>query len=81
MNSQRDLEEFMKKYKDFDSDNSSNIMFSVYKSKADRITQNSLLKKYNAFNDNNNTFQPGVYKSYNDLVPGSQPMSTFTLLY
>lgn len=78
MNSQRDLEEFMRKLKDVEKESSTNIQFSVYKSKADRITQNSLLKKYNTFNDNPsgaNSFQPGVYKSYNDLVPGTQQSS------
>lgn len=73
MNSQRDCEEFIRKFSDLSRETSTNIMFSVYKSKVDRITQNTAFKKYNNFNkgEDFNTYQQGMYRSYNDLIQGN----------
>jgi hypothetical protein len=76
MNSQRDTEEFVKKFDELSKEMPTNIFFSIYKSKVDRINQSTIFKKYNAFNKENdfgNQQQQNVmYKSYNNFVQTSK---------
>ena len=47
MNSQRDAEEFINKFQEFSKINNTNLFFSLYKSKVERISNTSYFKKYN----------------------------------
>jgi polyadenylate-binding protein len=80
MNSQRDAEEFIKKFQDFSKDKSTNLFFNLYKSKIERINTNAYFKKYNNFNKGEDVSgmmgkmnikgQPGQqprYKTFNDM--------------
>jgi hypothetical protein len=70
MNSQRDAEEFIRKFQEFSKENSSNLFFNLYKSKIERISTNSYFKKYNNFNENAEGMTkfggPSRYKTYNE---------------
>jgi hypothetical protein len=70
MNTQRDAEEFIRKFQEFSKENPTNLFFSLYKSKVERISANSYFKKYNNFNSE--TVDPmmrqqGKYQRYNDF--------------
>jgi hypothetical protein len=78
MNSQRDTEEFIRKFQEYSKDNETNIFFNLYRSKVERISQNSYFKKYNNFEGNNakpNMMAGGKFRKYNDF-PGLQGQST-----
>ena len=77
MNTQRDCEEFILKFNEYAKSHQTNITYSVYKSKVDRINQGNVFKKFNNFNNTNdmNTYQQGMYRSYNDLI-NSNPQAS-----
>jgi hypothetical protein len=72
MNSQRDTEEFIRKFQEFSKENETNIFFNLYRSKVERISQNAYFKKYNNF-DNDKLKQGGMpsgnpkFRNYNDF--------------
>jgi len=71
MNTQRDAEEFIKRFLDFSKENPANLFFNLYKSKVERISANSYFKKYNNFNGDNkievSMKQQTRYQTYNDF--------------
>jgi hypothetical protein len=71
MNSQRDAEEFIKKFQEYSKENPTNLFFNLYKSKVERISANSYFKKYNYFNGESqfemSMKQQGRYQKYNDF--------------
>jgi hypothetical protein len=71
MNSQRDTEEFIRKFQEFSKDNETNIFFNLYRSKVERISQNSYFKKYNNFDDKLKQQSNPKFRKYNDF-PGNQ---------
>ena len=81
MDSQRDCEEFIRRFNEFQKENGTNISFSIYKSKVDRVNQGANYKKYN-FNNNEqiNNYQQGMYRSYNDLIINNPQASNFRIL-
>ncbi len=62
MVTQRDAEEFITKFQEYAKDNQTNLFFNLYKSKVERISANSYIKKYNHLNQ-----ERGVYKKYNQF--------------
>lgn len=69
MNTQRDAEEFIRKFQDFSKANPTTLFFSLYKSKIDRINTNAYFKNYNNFNKDDQMGgkqQAPRYKSYNE---------------
>jgi hypothetical protein len=70
MNSQRDSEEFIRKFQEFAKDNQTSLFFNLYKSKVERISANAYLKKkYNNFNQEQ--VQQGIrYQKYNEFQSG-----------
>jgi hypothetical protein len=73
MNSQKDAEEFIKKFQEYSKDNSTSLFFNLYKSKVERISANTFLKKYNSFNDTEvNIFNKNPkntrYIKYNNMI-------------
>jgi RNA recognition motif-containing protein len=53
MNTQREAEEFIKKFQELSKESQTNLFFNLYKSKVERISANSYFKKYNNFNNFN----------------------------
>ncbi|MCQ2817627.1 MAG: hypothetical protein MJ252_10215 [archaeon] len=51
MNSQKEAEEFVKKFHEFSQTNSTKIYFNLYKPKVDRANASSYFKKYNQFSE------------------------------
>lgn len=75
MNSQRDAEEFIRKFQEYSKENVTSLFFNLYKSKVERISANAYFKKYNNFNAQLDDSKK--YKRYNDMV-GEFPMSTMS---
>ena len=78
MNSQRDTEEFIKKIQEYQKDHDTNIFFNMYKSKVERISNNSYFKKFNNFEGQQmqmGSGSGGKYKSFNNFAPMGQPTS------
>lgn len=73
MNSQRDSEEFIRKFQDFSKDNQTTLFFNLYKSKVERISANAYFKKYNNFTKPQEG-QQGRYRTYNEFNAGNQKM-------
>ena len=72
MMSQRDSEEFIRKIQEYQKENETNIFFNMYKSKVERISNNSYFKKFNNFEG----AQPGSggkYKNFNNFAGQTQP--------
>lgn len=71
MISQRDAEEYIKRFQEFSKENSTNLFFNLYKSKVERISANSYFKKYNNFNGESQfditMKNQGRYQKYNDF--------------
>jgi len=67
MNSQRDAEEFIRKFQEFSKENQTTLFFNLYKSKVERISANAYFKKYNTFNQEKMPQQQGRYKKYNEF--------------
>lgn len=82
MNTQKDAEDFVHKFQDFSKEHSTNIFFSIYKSKIDRINATALFKKYNQFSETSSIASGALsakYKNYNDFSTLSKgPHSTMT---
>jgi hypothetical protein len=73
MNSQRETEEFIKKIQDYQKEHDLNIFFNVYKSKVERISNNSYFKKFNNFEGNQaSSGSGGKYKNFNNFAPTQQ---------
>lgn len=72
MNSQRDSEEFIRKFQEYAKENQTTLFFNLYKSKVERISANAYFKKYNTFNQDIKLPQgQGRYKKYNEFeTPG-----------
>ena len=74
MNSQKDAEDFIRKYTEYAKDHPTSLFFNLYKSKVDRITANSYFKKYNNFNAEGQIMDPtakvGRYRKYNEGFNG-----------
>jgi polyadenylate-binding protein len=73
MNSQRDAEEFIRKFQEYTKENQTTLFFNLYKSKVERISANAYFKKYNQFSGdgegmNMGRQQRGGYKKYNDFA-------------
>jgi hypothetical protein len=72
MNNQKEAEEFNRKINDPSKKTIfSEIFFSLYKSKVDRITSNSSFKKYNEFKSNpisGSEIGSSIYKSYSNFI-------------
>ena len=66
MINQRDTEEFIKKIQEYQKENETNIFFNVYKSKIERISSNTYFKKFNNFNEANNS-SGSKYKNFNSF--------------
>jgi len=79
MNSQRDSEEFIRKFQEYAKENPTGLFFNLYKSKVERISANAYFKKFNTFNDeggmSNKFNQKPRYQKFNDFGGGSN-MST-----
>jgi hypothetical protein len=71
MNSQRDSEEFIRKFQEFSKENQTTLFFSLYKSKVERISVNSYFKKYNNFNQDQQSGK-GRYQKYNEFSGNPQ---------
>lgn len=75
MNSQRDAEEFIRKFQEYSKENPTNLFFNLYKSKVERISANAYFKKFNQFDEDggnmntmNNKFNPKPrYQKFNDF--------------
>jgi polyadenylate-binding protein len=72
MNSQRDSEEFIRKFQEFAKENQTSLFFNLYKSKVERISANAYFKKYNAFSNEEAQGQ-ARYRRYNQAV--GQPVN------
>jgi hypothetical protein len=75
MNSQRDSEEFIRKFQEYAKENQTSLYFNLYKSKVDRNTANSYFKKFNMFNAGEDIMGAQArYRKYNQAVgqPGQQ---------
>lgn len=71
MNSQRDTEEFIRKIQEYQKEHDTNIFFNTYKSKVERISNNSYFKKFNNFEGNQaGGSSGGKYRSFNNFGPG-----------
>ncbi len=80
MNSQRDAEEFIRKYAEYAKDHPTSLFFNLYKSKVERISANSYFRKYNNFNAEGQIMDPsakaGRYRKYNDGINEPQQQSS-----
>jgi hypothetical protein len=77
MNSHRDTEEFIKKIQEYQKDHETSIFFNTYKSKIERISNNSYFKKFNNFEGGQQQTgsNSSKYKNFNNFAPVSQPTS------
>ena len=89
MNSQKEAEDFVKKYQIYSKSNNTLLYFNLYKSKIDRINASTYFKKYNAFSEtasmasrsskqykvfNNFDTQKKVYNNFDAQPKIPQPM-------
>jgi hypothetical protein len=79
MNSQRDAEEFIRKFQEYSKENVTSLFFNLYKSKVERISANAYFKKYNNFNAGLEDSKR--YRRYNDMVPESGMMGPEKVRY
>lgn len=68
MNSQKEAEDFVKKFQIYSKENPTSLYFNLYKSKIDRINASTYFKKYNAFSETASMASKGnkQYKAYNN---------------
>jgi hypothetical protein len=77
MNSQKDSEEFIRKIQEYQKEHETNIFFNMYKSKVERISNNSYFKKFNNFEGGLlGSANSGKYKSFNNFGPVTQQQPT-----
>ncbi len=85
MNSQRDTEEFIRKYAEYAKENPTALFFNLYKSKVERISANSYFRKYNNFNTDGQLLDSSAkqsgYRKYNEGLNISQPQIGQTVRY
>lgn len=77
MNSEKDAQLFVAKFQEYARNNDTNLFFNTYKSKVERITNNTRYKQYNALNPTSGTTgapdmmikqqQTGRYQRYNEF--------------
>lgn len=76
MSTQRDAEEFIRKYSEYAREQPTSLFFNLYKSKVERISASSYFRKYNNFNGEGQLLDPsakaGRYRKYNDSVNAPQ---------
>lgn len=81
MNSQREAEEFVRKFQEYSRLNPSNLFFNIYRSKVERVSAKSYFKNYNFNATPVQTMGPGMvdtsqpksrYKNYNEFPTSSK---------
>ena len=82
MNSQKEAEDFVKKYQTYSKSNNTVLYFNVYKSKIDRINASTYFKKYNAFSEtasmaSKNSKQYKVFNNFNQVEPQKKVYNNF----
>lgn len=79
MNSQRDAVHFVTRFQEYARENETNLFFNLYKSKVERISNNSKYKQYNTFNNANAKATQPRFQKYNEF-PNQQPVNMRTIL-
>ena len=72
MNSQKEAENFVKKFQEITKEQKSNIYFNLYKSRVDRMNAKNRFKTYNQYSETNSlasSEKNSFYKSYNNFNP------------
>jgi len=70
MNSQKEAENFVKKFQEITKEQKSNIYFNLYKSRVDRMNAKNRFKTYNQYSETNSlasSEKNSYYKTYNNL--------------
>jgi hypothetical protein len=72
MNSQKEAENFVKKFQETTKEQKTNIYFNLYKSRVDRMNAKNRFKTYNQYSETNSlasSEKNSFYKSYNNFNP------------
>lgn len=69
MNSQKEADEFVKKFHAYTIEHQTNIYFNLYKPKVDRINASNYFKRYNQFSETGSmaSGSKGQFKTYNNF--------------
>jgi hypothetical protein len=76
MNSQKEAENFVKKFQETTKEQKTNIYFNLYKSRVDRMNAKNRFKTYNQYSETNSlasSEKNSFYKSYNNF--NAQPFT------